>query len=76
MPLIRTQSSQNPIEQEGRVLLAIQVIKNQEICAIREAARIFKAPETSLRRRLNSSTTRAETRSNSHKLTKIEEEPL
>jgi hypothetical protein len=73
---IRTQSSQNRTEQEGRILLAIQAIKNQEIRAIREAARIFEVPETSLRRRLNGSTNRAETRANSHKLTQIEEESL
>jgi hypothetical protein len=76
MPPIRTQSSQNRTEQEGRILLAIQAIKNQEIRAIREAARIFEVPETSLRRRLNGSTNRAETRANGHKLTQIEEESL
>jgi hypothetical protein len=64
MPPIRTQSSRNRTEQEGRILLAIQAIKNQEIRAVREAARIFEVPETSLRR-LNSSTNRAETRVNS-----------
>jgi hypothetical protein len=41
MPPNRTQSSRNLVEQEGRVLLAIQAIKNQEITSIREAARHF-----------------------------------
>ena len=59
MPPIRTQSSQKRTEQEGRVLLAIQAIQKQEIRAIREAARIFEVPETTLRRRLNGSTNRA-----------------
>ena len=41
MPPIRTQSSRNLVEQEGRILLAIQAIKKQEITSIREAARLF-----------------------------------
>ena len=44
MPPIRTQSSQNRTEQEGRILLAIQAIKKQEIRSIREAARQFNVP--------------------------------
>ena len=76
MPPIRTQSSQKRTEQEGRVLLAIQAIQKQEIPAIREAARIFEVPETTLRRRLNGSTNRAFSRANNLKLTEIEEESL
>jgi hypothetical protein len=76
MPPIRPQSSRNSIEREGRILLAIQVIKNQEISAIREAARRFNVPESTLRTRLRGTTFRAETRANSHKLTEIEEESL
>ena len=37
MPPIRSRSSKNSIEQEGRILLVIQAIKKQEISAIREA---------------------------------------
>jgi hypothetical protein len=76
MPPIRTQSSRNLVEQEGRILLAIQAIQNQEIGAVRAAARLFDVPETSLRRRLNSHQTRSETRANSYKLTEIKEESL
>jgi hypothetical protein len=39
MPPLRTQSSRNLVEQEGRILLAIQAIKKQEITSIREASR-------------------------------------
>ena len=53
MPPIRTQSSQKRTEQEGRILLAIQAIQKQEILSIREAARQFNVPYTTLRRRLN-----------------------
>ncbi|CDM38174.1 Probable transposable element [Penicillium roqueforti FM164] len=76
MPPIRSRSSQNSIEQEGRILLAIQAIKSQEISSIREAARRFDVPETTLRRRLRGITNRATSRANSHKLTEIEEESL
>ena len=76
MPPIRTKSSQNSTEQEGRVLLAIEAYKNKEITSLHEVARRFDIPRTTLRRRLAGSTNRAETRANSHKLTQIEEESL
>ena len=76
MPPIRSQSSRNSIEQEGRILLAITAIQKQEISTIREAARLFNVPRTTLQRRLAGHTTRAETRANGHKLTEIEEESL
>ena len=76
MPPIRTQSSQNRTEQEGRILLAIQAIKKQEIISIREAARHFTVPEATLRRRLRGVPSRSETRANGFKLDAIEEESL
>jgi AraC-like DNA-binding protein len=76
MPPIRTQSSQNRTEQEGRILLAIQAIKKQEIPSIRDIARQFNVPRTTLQRRVAGLPFRAETRANSHKLTEIEEESL
>ena len=76
MPPIRTKSSRNSIEQEGRLLLAVQAIKKQEISTIHEAVRHFNVPKSTLLRRLNSTPNRAETRANNHKLTEIEEELL
>ncbi|RJE25947.1 Pogo transposable element [Aspergillus sclerotialis] len=76
MPTIRARSSRNSIEQEGRILLAIQAIKKQEISTIREAARRFEVPKSTLLRRLNNIPNRAETRANNYKLTEIEEESL
>ena len=76
MPPIRTKSSRNSIEQEGRLLLAVQAIKKQEISTICEAVRHFNVPKSTLLRRLNSTPNRAETRANNHKLTEIEEELL
>ena len=69
MPPIRNRNSRNSIEQEGRILLAIQAIQKQEIRLIREAARQFNIPWTTLRDRLHSKIYRAEKRSNSYKLT-------
>jgi hypothetical protein len=76
MPPIRSQSSQNRIEQEGRILLAIQAIQKQEIISIRETARRFEVLFSSLRNRLNGYTNRSETRANCQKLTDLEEESL
>ena len=76
MPPIRSRSSRNLVEQEGRILLAIQAIKKQEITAIREAARRFDVPESTLRTRLRGTKSRAISRANSSKLTEIEEESL
>jgi transposase-like protein len=57
-------------------LLAIQAFKNKEISSIREVARRFNIPRTTLRDRLSGYTERSTTRANSHKLTEIEEESL
>jgi hypothetical protein len=76
MPPIRSQSSRNSIEQEGRILLAIQAFKNQEISSVREAARRFNVPNLTLSTRLHGVKNRAISRANSSKLTDIEEESL
>lgn len=76
MPPKAHQNLRNSSEQEGRILLAISALKRQEICNIAEAARVYNIPRTTLRRRLNGHTFRAETRANSHKLTQNEEESL
>jgi hypothetical protein len=76
MPPKRTESSRNSAHQEGRLLLAIQAIKNKEISSLRDAVRRFNVPEPTLRRRLRGTISRAESRANSYKLTQIEEELL
>ena len=76
MPPIRSQSSRNSTEQEGRILLAIHSIKNQEISSIREAAHHFQVPRSTLQRRLTGDVFRSESRANNHKLSQIEEESL
>ena len=76
MPPIRPQSSTDLIEQEGRILLAIQAFKKQEFTNISIAARTFNVPRSTLRRRLNGIQCRATSRANSTKLTTIKEESL
>jgi hypothetical protein len=76
MPPIRSQCSQKRVEQEGRILLAIEAIQKQEFSSIRRAAAVFDVPRSTLSARLNGITYRAETRANSHKLTVLEEESL
>lgn len=58
----RPRSARNSIKQDGRVLLAIQAVQKNEIRSIREAARRFHVPYSTLRDR--------------HKLTRNEEESL
>lgn len=54
-------------------MLAFAAIQNSQISSIREAARRFSVPRSSLQRRLNGDTFRAEQRANNHKLTEFEE---
>ena len=76
MPPKRSISGPNSSNQEGRVLLAIQAYKNNEIVNIREAARRFGIPRTTLRNRLAGQTYRPTTRANNTKLTQLEEDSL
>lgn len=71
--LINSISSTN---QEGRILFTISAIKKQQIRNVREAARVYSVPRTTLQRQLNGYSSRTELRANSHKLTKNEEESL
>ena len=74
MPPIRAGLSHDVTQQEGRILLAIQAIKNKEISSIRKATDQFQVPRNTLTRRLRGTINRAESRLNSYKLTEIEEE--
>jgi hypothetical protein len=69
-------NSKNSVEQEGRVLLAVSALKKKEILNIREAARVYNVPYTTLQCCLKGHTFRAESRANSHKMTQNEEESL
>jgi predicted HTH domain antitoxin len=64
------------MEQEGRILLAIDAIQKQEITSLRRAAEVYDVPRSTLTSRLYSITFRAETRHSQYKLTSTEEESL
>ena len=76
MPPKSRQKSRNLIEQEGKLLLAISALKKQEISSVRQAARVYTVPESTLRDRLHGSINRAEKRANGHKMTQNEEDSL
>ena len=76
MPPKRAQITQKDPNREGRVLLAIKAIQTDQIPSIREAARQFNIPESTLRTRLAGTLLRSLTHANSHKLTQSEEESL
>jgi len=54
----------------------MSAIQKKEITNIREAARLYNIPRTTLRDRLKGRSYRAEQRANGHKLTQNEEESL
>ena len=62
--------------QEGRILLAIQSIKQGHIQSIRAAAMSYDVPEATLRRRAHGITSRRDSTPNSRKLTPYEESAL
>ena len=66
---IRAKSS----NQEGRILLAIQAIKERQIESTRAAAVLYDIPESTLCNRINGMTSRCDSTPNSCKLTSQEE---
>ena len=76
MPPIRNKTSENSVEQEGRIQLAISDLKNKKIRTISEAARVYSVPRTTLNDRLHGTLMKAEKRANGHKLSENEEESL
>lgn len=76
MPPKGRQISRNSIEKEKRIVLAISTLKNKEIRNIREAARLYNVPHSTLQDRLREIINRLETRVNSYKITQNKEESL
>ena len=61
---------------EARVILALEAIRKSTKLSIREAAKIYTVPATTIRRRRDGHTIRRDTALNSRKLTKSEEEAI
>jgi helix-turn-helix, Psq domain len=62
--------------QEARIIMAMEAIRTSKKMSRRAAAKLYNIPESTLRDRLAGRSSRLETRPNSHKLTKIEEEVI
>jgi hypothetical protein len=76
MPPIRSESLQKLANQEGKILLALDDIKNGRIKSIRAAAKLYEIPHTTLAGRANGTKARVDTRPNGRKLTQLEEDSL
>ncbi|KFY27073.1 hypothetical protein V493_03708 [Pseudogymnoascus sp. VKM F-4281 (FW-2241)] len=61
---------------EARIVLAINAIQSSDKLSVREVCRLYDVPRTSLQRRMNGYTARAETYANGHILTTTEEEAI
>src|SRR5450755_2665771 len=64
------------VQQEGRIVLAIDALNKGSFNGIREAARSYDVLYTTLRRRIRERPTRRDTRPTNCKLTILEEETL
>src|ERR1700761_1835456 len=62
-----------PSNQEGRILLAIQAIKESQFQSIRTTADTYDIPRITLRRRLKGIALRRDSTSNTQRLTPLEE---
>lgn len=73
MPPIRKQDSLESERMEDSIQLALLDLKNKRICSVREAARLYMIPRTTLQNRMNGLQYRQMTRADRHKLTRSEE---
>ena len=76
MPPNRAESWQKLASQEGKILLALDDIKNSRIKSIRAAAKLYDIPYTILCARADGRLSRVEKRPSGHKLTAFEEDSL
>ena len=76
MPPIRSKNSRHSIEQEGKIALALQGLKNGEFRNITQAARVFSIPRSTLVDRQCGIQGKTERRANGLKLSANEEESL
>jgi len=76
MPPIRSESSQKSANQEGKILLAFDDIKNDRIKSFRTAAKLYNIPYRTLAARASGRAARVDKRPNGHKLTQLEEDSL
>ena len=76
MPPIRSGSAQKSANQEGKILLALDDIKNGRVESIRAAAKLYAIPRTTLQHRAVGRLPRVDVRPSGYKLTQYEEDSL
>ena len=70
-----TQRTQK-LQREGRLSLSTQAIQNRQIKSLRQAARLYSIPETTLRRRVRGALPQAAANAQKRKLSPTEEQSL
>jgi hypothetical protein len=76
MPPIRSESWLKSANQEGKILLALNDIKNGRIQSIRVAAKLYEIPRATLQTRAYGVVSMVERRHPLYKLTQLEEDSL
>ena len=76
MPPIRSSSSQELANKEGRILLALNDIKNGRIQSLRVAAKLYNISHSTLYNRATGVSLRVETSRHRRKVTELEEDSL
>ncbi|KAJ5655071.1 hypothetical protein N7490_002074 [Penicillium lividum] len=76
MTPIRPESRRKSANQEGKILLALEDIKNGRIKSLRTAAKLYEIPLTTLYARTKGRISRVDKRPSGHKLTQFEEDSL
>ena len=76
MPPKRIESSQKSVNQEGKILLALDDLQNGRIKSLRAAAKLYAIPFSTLQARADGRISRVDKRPSGHKLTQIEEDSL
>lgn len=69
MPPIRSESGQKSANQEYKILLALNDIKNGRVKYIRTVVKLYEIPHTTLAGRVNGIEARIDKQPNGHKLT-------
>ena len=76
MPPIRTKSSQKPANQEGKILLALDDIKNSCIKSIRAAVKLYDLPCSTPHAHAHRSSSHIDKYPSDHKLIQYKEDSL
>jgi hypothetical protein len=76
MPPIRSARTQNLVNQEGKILLALSDLQEGRVRSIRAAAKLYAIPRSTLQARADGRLSRVDIQPNGRKLTELEEDSL